>query len=415
MTASTRGDAIRFTHALIRDVLYEHVLRAAAAAAAPAGGGGAHGAPRAGPGRGGLPPPAGGGRARGGVAGAGGRAGGGCYALVTAAERYEAALDAAGRPAGRSRRAGLAAAAPRRTAPPRGSVIGPSRGPRRRCGWPPRRGIPASAPARRRCSGMLISYRGDYRTAMATFAAAVDTIDRLPPGDRHRPPPRAADRQGRQPRHADRSLLAYGGHLTEARTQGEHYLATFAECSDHARGTRRDRRCPQRALLGLRLAGGACTGTAVLRRRGRGLSRERQSRAARSSNLREELILAVLPYQADDLAERERVAAAAERMAAWVVERGGHANPNLPRYARVPLLVLEGRWREARRDPRAARYTGSSTMQRAFAPSTAGRWRGRRGMPRRRGGACTSRRWCVQSRRARRARLGPTARCRSSS
>ena len=65
-------------------------------------------------------------------------------------------------------------------------------------------------------------------------------------------------------------------------------------------------------------------------------------------NLREELILAVLPYQADDLAERERVVAAAERMAAWVIERGGHVNPNLPRYARVPLLVLEGRWREAR-------------------------------------------------------------------
>ena len=35
-------------------------------------------------------------------------------------------------------------------------------------------------------------------------------------------------------------------------------------------------------------------------------------------------------------------------MARWVVEHGGHVNPNLPRYARVPLLVLEGRWREAR-------------------------------------------------------------------
>ena len=50
-------------------------------------------------------------------------------------------------------------------------------------------------------------------------------------------------------------------------------------------------------------------------------------------NLREELILAVLPYQTDDLAERERVASAAERMAVWVIERGGHGNPDLPRYA----------------------------------------------------------------------------------
>src|SRR5918999_1237877 len=63
---------------------------------------------------------------------------------------------------------------------------------------------------------------------------------------------------------------------------------------------------------------------------------------------REELILAVLPYKADDLAERELVASAAERTATWVVERGGHVNPNLPRYARIPLLVLEGAWREAR-------------------------------------------------------------------
>ena len=52
--------------------------RAAPTAAAPAGGGGARRAPRAGPGRGGVPLPAGGGRARGGVAGAGGRARRGC-------------------------------------------------------------------------------------------------------------------------------------------------------------------------------------------------------------------------------------------------------------------------------------------------------------------------------------------------
>jgi DNA-binding CsgD family transcriptional regulator len=65
-------------------------------------------------------------------------------------------------------------------------------------------------------------------------------------------------------------------------------------------------------------------------------------------NLREELILAVLPYQADERAERERVVAATEPMAVWLTERGGHANPDLPRYARVPLLVIEGRWREAR-------------------------------------------------------------------
>ena len=78
VTASARGDGIRFTHALIRDVLYEDVpalrrrrIHRQVAEALIA-------LPVAGPGRGGLPPPAGGGRARGRVAGAGGRAGRGC-------------------------------------------------------------------------------------------------------------------------------------------------------------------------------------------------------------------------------------------------------------------------------------------------------------------------------------------------
>ena len=125
---------------------------------------------------------------------------------------------------------------------------------------------------------------------------------------------------------------------------------------------------------------------------------------------REELILAVLPYQADDLAERELVAAAAERTARWVVEHGGHVNPNLPRYARVPLLVLEGRWREARGFSRNKIYRTFRTS-RACAPCTLGRSPGRRGMPRQRGGACTRRRRFVP-------RASPASwwvKCRSSS
>ena len=126
--------------------------------------------------------------------------------------------------------------------------------------------------------GLLIGYRGDYRTAVATIAAAADMIDRLPPGTG------AARRREQQiDKVANRgtliAVLAHGGRLAEARTQGEAYLATVRGSSDHARRTRRDRRCPQRTLDGLRVAGGAGTGTAVLRRRGRGLSRERQSRA----------------------------------------------------------------------------------------------------------------------------------------
>ena len=64
---------------------------------------------------------------------------------------------------------------------------------------------------------------------------------------------------------------------------------------------------------------------------------------------REELLLVVLPYQTDDLAERERVAAVAERTAQLLLETGARADVELPDFARLPLLVLEGRWREARR------------------------------------------------------------------
>ena len=65
-------------------------------------------------------------------------------------------------------------------------------------------------------------------------------------------------------------------------------------------------------------------------------------------NLNLELFCVLLPYQADDHAERERVVSAAELMAEWVIERGGHENPNLPRYPRIPLLVLEGHFCQAR-------------------------------------------------------------------
>jgi DNA-binding NarL/FixJ family response regulator len=66
------------------------------------------------------------------------------------------------------------------------------------------------------------------------------------------------------------------------------------------------------------------------------------------STLRGELIYVVLPYEADDLAERARVAAAAERTLVGVIERDNPMNTELPLYIRVPLLVPEGQWREAR-------------------------------------------------------------------
>ncbi len=143
------------------------------------------------------------------------------------------------------------------------------------------------------------------------------------------------------------TFLAYGGRLAEARTHGETFLARFADgATNPAEGG-----AIADAHKGLTLTY-ALHGEPVLARRSYATAvatyHAIDHHLFALGNLREELIYAVLPFQADDLAERERVAEAAERMAVWVNGRGSSANSNLLPYIRVPLLVLEGQWREAR-------------------------------------------------------------------
>ncbi|MDI3341320.1 MAG: AAA family ATPase [Sphaerobacter sp.] len=80
-----------------------------------------------------------------------------------------------------------------------------------------------------------------------------------------------------------------------------------------------------------------------------------------------ELYEVVLPYHADDLAERERLAREAE--AAWARAGAvvGEALP--PRFVWLPLLVLQGAWDEARRLAQAALATDVRTGWRPFARS----------------------------------------------
>jgi DNA-binding CsgD family transcriptional regulator len=346
VTASTRGDAIRFTHALIRDVLYEHVpaLRrgrlhrqvAEALAASPS------------------PDPdavashfqrAGDDRAAAWLVRAAERAED-AYALVTAAERYEAAMALLDRQSADLAERGwvrlLAAALRRHDDRDRPLAwveevmrLGATAG------------DPSLSARAQALLGLLLGYAGDHRTAAATMAAAADLVDRLPPGTGA-----ARRREQRIDKVANRgtliAALARGGRLAEARAQGEAYLAKVTDPAS----TPGELGAIADAHNGLSLAY-AYLGEPGL---------ARQSYAAAISayqasgdhpialyNLLEQLMYLALPYRADDLAERERVAAAAERTAARVVERGGHGNPNLPRYARVPLLVLEGEWREVRR------------------------------------------------------------------
>ena len=81
--------------------------------------------------------------------------------------------------------------------------IAPWNGWRRWCGWPPRRGSSLGARAQA-LLGLLLGYGGDHSTAVATISTAADMVDRSASGDGRRSPPRTTDRQGRQPRHADR-------------------------------------------------------------------------------------------------------------------------------------------------------------------------------------------------------------------
>jgi ATP/maltotriose-dependent transcriptional regulator MalT len=352
------GQGVRFTHALIRDVLVEHVsaLRrgrlhrqvAEVLAAAPS------------------PDPdavashfqrAGDDRAAAWLVRAAERAED-AYALVTAAARYVAAftlLDAQhGDPAERGWLRLLAATLSRHDDRDRALA------------WAEEAvrlattaGNPSLSARAQTLLGLLASYRGDYRGTLAIMAAGLDMVDRLPSG---------TGATGRREQQIDKVVnrgtlvthFAGGGRLTEARRQGEDLLARFGgeATTPPELGAIAD------AHWGLAQAY-VLQGEPELARRSYAAAvaayHASDNHVLALVNLREELILAVLPYQADDLAERERVAAAAERMAAWVVARGGHPNPNLPRYARVPLLVLEGRWREARAileapDPSEAPY-----------------------------------------------------------
>jgi DNA-binding CsgD family transcriptional regulator len=345
VVAWPNGQGIRFTHALIRDVLYEHVpalrrrrLHQQVAEALMA-----------------LPAPdpdsvashlqqAGDVRVAEWLVRAAERAED-AYALVTAAERYDAAialLDAQnGDATERAWLRLLAAALLRYQDQDRAFAWA-----KEAVGLAAEIGDPGLSARAQAMFGLLVMYRGEYRAAATSLADAADSIDRLPSANSVR-----NRREQQIDKLANRGMLvlalAYGGRLTEARIQGESYCTQTSASQ------------PTPAALGALAA--VHQGLALAyAHQGEPELAQRSYAAAISAfqasdnhvlahgNLRSELICVVLPYRADDLAERERVANAAERMAEWVVAHGGHADSNLPRYARIPLLVLEGDWGLAR-------------------------------------------------------------------
>jgi DNA-binding CsgD family transcriptional regulator/tetratricopeptide (TPR) repeat protein len=83
-----------------------------------------------------------------------------------------------------------------------------------------------------------------------------------------------------------------------------------------------------------------------------------------------ELLWETLPYRADDVAERRRLAAEAE--GAWA--RGSGARTDVPaRFARSPVLFLEGQWDEARALALAGHTeSGGYVLSKLFAFTTLG-------------------------------------------
>src|SRR5207302_1523200 len=149
------------------------------------------------------------------------------YALVTAAARYEAAftlLDAQGGDAAERGWLRLLAAAQRRHED-RDQALAWVEEAVRLAAAADDPSLGARAQAVR---GLLIGYRGEYRTSMAVSAAAADMVDLLRPGTGT-----ARRREQQIDKFANRGTLiaglAYGGRLTEARAQGETFLARFAE------------------------------------------------------------------------------------------------------------------------------------------------------------------------------------------
>jgi DNA-binding CsgD family transcriptional regulator len=345
VAASPRADGIRFAHALIRDVLYDHVAalrrrrlhqRVAEALIV-------------------LPAPdpdavashfqhAGDERGAPWLVRAAERAED-AYALVIAADRYEAAmtlLDTQSTDLAERGWVRLLAAALRRN-DDRDRALAWVEEVVKLAAQAGDASLGARAQALR---GLLIAYGGDFAQAAAAMSTAADLVDSLPPGTGV-----TRRREEQIDKIANRgtliAILARGGRLAEARERGEAYLASVSDPAAMPGGLG----AIADAQSGLAMAY-ALQGEPALARR----SYAAAIAAYQASDLhlftlmrqREELILTVLPFHADELAERERVAAAAERTAVWISERGGHVNADLPRYARAPLLVLEGEWQEAR-------------------------------------------------------------------
>ena len=363
LDALRHGEGVRFAHALIRETLYEGMLpprrrawhrrvaEALLAMPAPDPDAVAYHLQRAGDPR-----------AAEWLIRAGERAQR-AYALLTAAERFEAALqllEAQGAPASERAKLLYRLARMRRYADPR-QALGYLEDAIALAEEASDHALAAYIGCFR---GSLLCTSGEIRGGLADLEAGVAAIDALSPDERGRL--RALQQQLGDPpdeyhyRGALVSWLAIAGHGTEAL----------------ALGAQLDTRPPAHALGTSGYANawrGIASALATLGRPEE--ARQAYARASAAYRAVEhhyqvgnalllELFEVVLPYRADDLAERRRLAQAAEQ--AW--SRASGALSDLPpRFAWLPLLLIEGNWAEARELARAISAPGERTNWRPFA------------------------------------------------
>jgi DNA-binding CsgD family transcriptional regulator/tetratricopeptide (TPR) repeat protein len=192
--------------------------------------------------------------------------------------------------------------------------------------------------------GLLRVYADGIRDGLPDVAAGVEMVEKLPPREDVRQGPEQSIEAAVNPGMLV-AMLSWAGRLAEAKERGEGYLAHSA--------SRREASSLAGAWWGVAL---------VHAMQGRPERARRAYESARTAYesidqhrllafvLRDELTYAVLSYLSDHLAERERVASAAEQAVLRGNAAGAIDEPaEYARYPRLPLMVLEGEWREARR------------------------------------------------------------------
>ena len=264
-------------------------------------------------------------------------------ALLTAAERYEKALEltaAGGMDAAERGWLGLRLAVLQRFRKPQEALAHVQEAERlaREANDP---GLATRVPLVR---GLLRIFANGIRDGLEDVTAGVEMIEKLPvPRGARNEAARSIDAVINQGMLA--AILSWAGRLAEARRRGEAFLARPADHRDDAS------------------LAGAWWGMALVHAM---QGRPDQARRAYDSTrttyenldqhrlvafvLRDELTYVLLPYMTERVAERERVATAAEhavlrgRAAAAIDEPTEYA-----RFTMLQLMMLEGRWEEARR------------------------------------------------------------------